>query len=118
MNSIILFTISLIGVCLLNPKTDKQALIKSSLIPFVVIILITLIIALFKSVYDAVLNLPRALIPGVISGILLYLSLKKKVENDNKASFPFMILFVLVISIVYILFMGYLNSVIRSSLGF
>jgi len=118
MNSIILFTISIIGVYLLNPKTNKQALIKSSLISFVVILLITLIIALFRSVYDAVLNLPRALIPGVISGILLYLSLKKKIENDNKTSFPFIILYVLVIAIVYNLIMAYLNNIISSYFGF
>lgn len=109
-NLLIFLLIALISTYLIKPKDKSKIWISSSVITLISLIIYGLLFYLMTgSLYFVGQEIVRASVPAIISGVVLYFQLKKKIENNNILVFP--------VSLVIILGISFIVSTVGYSLG-
>lgn len=101
MKSLFIFLlIALISICAVKPTDKSKIWISAVLIPLVCLIIYGVIACISKSAYNAGKEVGMAVIPAVISGIIIHFQLKRKFKNDNVVKFPVVLVVFIGLSLI------------------
>jgi hypothetical protein len=96
----IFLLIALISLYAISPSSKTQVWLSAVLIPLGVLLVYILILIIDSSYYQAGAATARAFLPAIISGFVIYFSLKQKFENENRMKFPVALVIVIAITLI------------------
>ncbi|TCN68884.1 hypothetical protein [Acetobacteroides hydrogenigenes] len=99
-NLFIFLLIALISTYSIKLKDKSKIWIIAIVIPFFSLIVFGVIISIVKSAYFAGHEIGMSLIPAIISGIVIYFQIKKKIKSENIVKFPILLVIFIGISLI------------------